>query len=158
MRSPIGPRHRRSAAALALVATLLVPAAVSPVAAAGPASPACDDTAAPNIWVLPLTSTQLYFSYGESIAFRVYIRNNWTCSSLPWRATNVVTSRSGRVWGYVPGGPTSGSVAPGAMGTTSFIVTAPPFYSPSADIYVAVRTPVSGPGSPGFHWSARMSD
>jgi hypothetical protein len=155
MKPAFGARLARTSAALTLAASFVIPVAgVAPVAAAGTAS-ACDDSVAPNVWVLPLTSAKLTFGVGESKVFRVYVRNNWTCASLGWSATNVVTSVSGHVWRYGPAGPTSGVVPPGSTGTTAFVVTAPPFYSARADVYIAVYATVRAPG---FHWSVGMTD
>jgi hypothetical protein len=155
MKLPIGARFAPAWATVALAASLAIPAAgAAPVAAAGTAR-VCDDSVAPSIWILPLTSAKLTFGLGESKVFRVYVRNNWTCASLGWSATNVVRSVSGHVWRYGPAGPTSGVVPPGSTGTTAFVVTAPPFYSPRADVYIAVYTAVRAPG---FHWSVGMTD
>ena len=155
MMVPTRTRLTRTATALAIAASLALPVATAaPVAAAGVAK-VCDDSVAPSIWILPLTSAKLTFGLGESKVFRVYVRNNWTCASLGWSATNVVTSVSGYVWRYGPAGPTSGVVPPGSTGTTAFVVTAPPFYSARADVYITVNATVRAPG---FHWSVGMTD
>lgn len=148
-------RIMRSATALAVAMPLAVSVAgAAPVAAVTP-SIFCV-AAAPNIWVIPLTSQTQYYLPGQTRVFRVSIRNNMSCAGLPWSVDSFITSSAGHVWGDVPGGPTSGVVPASSTISTSFLVTAPPgFFSGKADLYIRVHTPLSAPG---FHWTMFLTD
>jgi len=146
-------RVTRSVTALAVALPLAVSVAgATPVAAVTPSVPCI--AAAPNIWVLPLTSQTLNFSLGESRVYRVFIKNNMACT-LDWSADSFITSGSGRVWRDVAGGPTSGTVSGSSTISTTFVVTAPNFFSRKADLYIRVYTKLLAPG---FHWTIFMND
>lgn len=152
MKKGIIGRATRSVLSLALAVPLAVATVgAAPVAAApSPAFVLCV-AVSPNVWVIPLVGNGTFlFGLGQSTqTFRVYIKNNRTCS-LPWSFYSVVTSKDGHIWGYVPTGPTAGYVPGNSTISTSVLVTKP-VGGTTADLYVRVFT--GSNVNPGFHWS-----